>query len=307
MQLHSTDQPEVLEIASEMRAIADAYASASARRNPGDRVLIGEIYLPVERLVRYYGVGRPGLHAPANFQLLSAPWRAESLGLLIAAYDAALPAGAWPNWVLGNHDRPRVATRVDDAQARVAAMLLLTLRGMPTLYYGDELGLKNVTIPRDRVRDPLELREPELGLGRDPMRTPMPWDEGPNAGFSDVPPWLPLNPDHAIRNVATMTRDPASILNLYRHLLALRRTRQSLTEGGFALLRAEDDVLSYVRTGGTERTLVALNLGATSRSAAVPGDVEIRPLLSSAGDPLPVRDGVVALRPNEGVILGLET
>jgi alpha-glucosidase len=301
LQLHSTDQPEVLEVAAEMRAITEDY---SARRL-GDRVLIGEIYLPVERLIRYYGVDRAGLHAPANFQLLSAPWRAEYLGSIITAYDAAMPAGAWPNWVLGNHDRARVATRVGDAQARVAAMLLLTLRGMPTLYYGDELGMKNITIPSDRVRDPLELREP--GLGRDPVRAPMPWDESLGAGFGDAPPWLPLPSDHATRNVAMMMRDPASILTLYRRLLMLRRSRRSLLEGEFMLLRADDDVLTYIRTHGNERTLVALNLGAADRFAVFPGHADVHPLLSTAGDPLAMGDGTVPLRPNEGVILGSDT
>ncbi len=299
LQIQSTDQPEVLEIAAEMRAIADTYAA----RGLGDRVLIGEIYLPMERLVPYYGVDRPGLHAPANFQLLSAPWRAEVLGSLIAAYYKMLPDGAWPNWVLGNHDRPRIATRVGDAQARVAAMLLLTLRGTPTLYYGDELGLRNVEIPPDRVRDPLELREPGIGLGRDPVRTPTPWDRSPYAGFSGVPPWLPLNSDHATRNIATMMDAPASILHLYRHLLALRRSRRSLTEGDFTLLRAEGEVLAYVRNDGTERTLVALNMGATARSVSVLGDAEIRPLLSTIGDASEIRDGTVTLRPNEGIVI----
>jgi glycosidase len=137
LQLHSTDQPEVHGIAADMRAIADSY-SAMGR---GERVLIGEIYLPVNRLMHYYGWERAGVHLPFNFQLVDAPWEARVLATLIADYEAALPPGGWPNWVLGNHDRPRVAAKRGQAQARVAAMLLLTLRGTPTLYYGDELGL----------------------------------------------------------------------------------------------------------------------------------------------------------------------
>ena len=128
LQLHSTDQQEVHGIAAAMREVADQY--------PG-RVLIGEIYLPVERLVDYYGRDRPEVHLPFNFQLIGAPWEARTLAKLIADYEAALPAGGWPNWVLGNHDRPRAATRFGPEQARVAAMLLLTLRGTPTIYYGD--------------------------------------------------------------------------------------------------------------------------------------------------------------------------
>ena len=137
-----------------------------------ERVLIGELYLPIERLVRFYGAG---LDLPANFHLLSTPWEAEAVGALIEGYEAALPDGAWPNWVLGNHDRPRLASRLGPAQALVAAVLLLTLRGTPTLYYGDELGLRDVAVPPEHVQDPWEKRVPGQGLGRDPVRAPMPW------------------------------------------------------------------------------------------------------------------------------------
>ena len=152
--------------------------------------------------------------------------------------------------MLGNHDRPRVAAKRGEAQARVAAMLLLTLRGTPTLYYGDELGLSDVAIPPEQVRDPRELREPGLGLGRDPVRTPMPWDASEHAGFSTAPPWLPLNADWPIRNAALMAEDPASILSLYRQLLAVRRAHPALAIGDFALLDAEGDVLAYERRHG---------------------------------------------------------
>jgi hypothetical protein len=162
--------------------------------------LIGEVYLSVERLMHYYGRERAEVHLPFDFQLIDTPWEARALATLIANYEAALPPGGWPNWVLGNHDRPRVAAKRGQAQARVAAMLLLTLRGTPTLYYGDELGLSDVAIPPAQVQDPRELREPGLGLGRDPVRTPMPWDGSRNAGFTTGRPWLPLNPDWPARN-----------------------------------------------------------------------------------------------------------
>ena len=161
LQLHSTDQPEVHGIAADMRAIADSY-SAEGR---GERVLIGEIYLPVDRLMHYYGRERAGVHLPFNFQLVDAPWEARSLATLIADYEAALPPGCWPNWVLGNHDRPRVAAKRGQAQARVAAMLLLTLRGTPTLYYGDELGLSDVAIPPDAGSGPARAARARARLG----------------------------------------------------------------------------------------------------------------------------------------------
>src|SRR5262249_55534753 len=139
-----------------------------------------------------YGANLSGVHLPFNFQLLFTAWNASSVGALIEEYEQALPTGAWPNWVLGNHDQKRVASRIGSRQARVAAMLLLTLRGTPTLYYGDEIGMHDVPIPLEAVRDPWEKREPGLGVGRDPQRTPMQWDASPAAGFSGGTPWLPI-------------------------------------------------------------------------------------------------------------------
>lgn len=302
LQLHSTDQPEVHGIAAGMRALADEYQAAGR----GERLLIGEIYLPVERLMRYYGEERPGVHLPGNFQLIAAPWQARSLAALIAAYEAALPPGAWPNWVLGNHDRPRVATRLGESQARVAAMLLLTLRGTPTLYYGDELGLSDVPIPADRVQDPRELRQPGKGLGRDPVRTPMPWDDSAHAGFSTAAPWLLLNADWPARNVERQSAEPGSMLALHRQLLAARRAHPALAIGDFALLDAEGDILAYERRHGGERLIVALNLGTRPQRLALPTWAHGgRPLLSTLADLTPVQDVALLLGPNEGVILTL--
>ena len=300
LQLHSTDQPEVHAIAADMRAVADRYG-ASGR---GERVLIGEIYLPVERLLHYYGRERPEVHLPLNFQLIDAPWQARSLATLIADYEAALPPGAWPNWVLGNHDRSRVAAKRGQAQARIAAMLLLTLRGTPTLYYGDELGLSDVAISPAEIQDPRELREPGLALGRDPVRTPMPWDGSRNAGFTTAKPWLPLNADWLIRNVAQMAQEPHSILALYRQLLAARRTYPALAIGEFALLDAAGDVLTYERRSGAERLIVALNLGEHSQRLELPDWAsDWRVLLSTVADTAPAGHGAMLLRANEGLIL----
>lgn len=302
IQLHSTDQPEIHGIAADMRALADGYGTVEQ----GERVLVGEIYLPVDRLMRYYGEDRAGVHLPFNFQLIEAPWQAQSLAALIAAYEAALPPGGWPNWVLGNHDRPRVATRLGESQARVAAMLLLTLRGTPTLYYGDELGLSDAPIPPDQVQDPRELRQPGKGLGRDPVRTPMPWDDSAHASFSTTEPWLPLNADWPARNVERQSADPGSMLALHRRLLAARRAHPALAIGDFALLDAEGDILAYERRHGAERLIVALNLGARPQRLALPKWAHgCRPLLSTLADLTPVRDDALLLRPNEGVILTL--
>jgi alpha-glucosidase len=227
-----------------------------------DRVLIGEIYLPLERLVAYYGANLDGAHLPFNFQLLQAAWNARGLASLIDQYEAALPGGGWPNWVLGNHDNPRIASRVGVEQARVAAMLLLTLRGTPTLYYGDELGMVNVRIPPERVQDPFEKNVPGLGLGRDPCRTPMQWDGSRCSGFSVVEPWLPISDNYPVVNVEAQAQDPASMLTLHRRLLRLRRDHAALAIGDYEPVATTGDLLAYMRRTPDERFLIALNLGA---------------------------------------------
>lgn len=265
IQQHSTDQPEAHAIAAEMRALADGY---------GARVLVGEIFLPNDRHARWFGTPeRPQVHLPFNFQLIENPWDAATLRATIAAYEASLPAHGWPNWVIGSHDAPRIAARIGEAQARVAAMLLLTLRGTPTLYQGDELGIGRVDIPPDRVRDPQELRQPGIGIGRDRSRTPMPWDASAHAGFSSAEPWLPLNPDWPTRNVAAQERDPASMLALYRRLLALRRAHPALAVGSFRLLDAPAGVLAYERRHEGAVLHVLLNLTAQAVPIAWRGDV----------------------------------
>ncbi|MBD0275866.1 MAG: DUF3459 domain-containing protein, partial [Acetobacteraceae bacterium] len=290
------DQPEVHDAIAEMRRVADAY--------PGDRVLIGEAYLPIDRLMTYYGRDLSGFHLPFNFHLLSTPWEAGAIAGLIRRYEAALPPGGWPNWVLGNHDRSRVASRLGPVQARVAAMLLLTLRGTPTIYQGDELGMMDVPIPPDRVQDPWERNVPGLGLGRDPVRTPMQWDAGPNAGFTraGAEPWLPLAPDHAANNVAAQAADPRSVLSLHRALLALRRAEPALSTGSYVPVEgAEEDVLAYERRDhATGRCLlVALNLGGRERGLPRAASGTGRVLLSTYMD-----GGAARLRPDEGVVVG---
>ena len=281
---HSADQPEISDVVTAMRDLADGFDA---------RVLIGEIYLPYERLVTYYGPAGRGVHLPFNFELLQTDWTAEAIGGLIVDYEAALPEGAWPNWVLGTHDKPRIATRVGEAQARVAAVLLLTLRGTPTIYYGDELGVADQPIPMGRVRDPQALREPGVAFNRDEVRTPMPWNDSPGAGFTTGEPWLPLNRDWATRNVAAQAADAGSMLALYRDLLALRRKHAALALGDVRVLRAGDAVLMYERTLGDERIVVALNLSDEARAVDLPhGET----LLTTGGE-----GG--ALMPNQAIVI----
>ena len=306
---YTADQPETHEIVREMRALLDQYA---------DRVLIGEIYLPIRELVAYYGPDLPlitapevpqlaGAQMPFNFHLIESAWQADVIAQLIREYEAALPPGAWPNWVLGNHDQKRLASRVCAAQARVAAVLLLTLRGTPTLYYGDELGMPDARIFPADVRDPAELRQPRLGFGRDPERSPMLWNNQENAGFTapGTHTWLPLVWDWPQFTVESQLADTRSTLCLYRTLLAMRRRCPALVAGSVSQVRARDGVLSYLRAApGGEQLEVHLNLTGDERFVECSrGHL----LLSSHLD---VTDTELAwdlrLRPNEAVILQLE-
>jgi alpha-glucosidase len=276
--------------------LAPAAAMAETIAERGG-VMVGEIYLPVERLVRYYGAG---VQMPSNMHLISTRWEPAALAALVEEYEAVMPEGAWPNWVLGNHDRSRIASRLGPAQARVAAMLLLTLRGTPTLYYGDELGMADVPIPPERVQDPYERNSPGLGVGRDPERTPMPWSDAPNAGFCppDAEPWLPLG---AVPSVEAQRRDPRSMLSLYRALLALRRESPALAGGAYRTLLAGEAVFAYLR----DDVLVALNLSGEPQSVPLgelAGRVRLSTYLDGREDDV---RGELRLRADEGVVVCL--
>jgi alpha-glucosidase len=299
--IQTTDQPEVHSIIARMRQLFDEYQ---------ERVLIGEIYLPVERLVQYYGTDLTGTHLPFNFQLIFAKWDARHLARLITEYETALPKGAWPNWVLGNHDQHRIASRVGPAQARVAAMLLLTLRGTPTIYYGDEIGMHDVAIPPERVQDPFEKNVPGKGLGRDPERTPMQWSSEENSGFTAGKPWLPIAEDFHEVNVDTERNDPRSILTLYRRLIELRRGEPALEVGGFEPLEAEGDMLAYIRRTSTDERefLIALNLGSQPQvlrryTDTSEGTIELSTHLDRSGERV---QGDFQLRPDEGLLIRLD-
>jgi alpha-glucosidase len=272
-----------------------------------DRVLIGEIYLPIERLVTYYGVDLSGAHLPFNFQLIQTAWNAREISTLVNEYEQALPAGGWPNWVLGNHDQPRIGARVGPAQARVAAMLLLTLRGTPTMYYGDEIGLGKIEIPPERVQDPWEKNEPGLGIGRDPERTPMQWDASRHAGFTTAEPWLPLSSESERCNVKSLEDDPQSILTLYRRLIDFRRSHKALSIGSYVAVDThQEHVFAYARHYRDERLAVVLNLGHESESVDLPdnggGEILLSTHLDRAGERIA---GRAAIRPDEGLIIKL--
>jgi alpha-glucosidase len=294
---YSADQEDMIDIAQGMREVFDEYE--------GDRVFIGELSVPLERLMAYY---RP-VHMPFNFSLLWAAWTregwtAERLKRLITRYEGALPQGAWPNWVLGNHDQPRIATRLGPAQARVAMVMLLTLRGTPTLYYADELGHPSVAIPPERVRDPFGINMPGGTQGRDPVRTPMPWDGSPNSGFTTGEPWLPLAPDAARISVAAQKDDSRSMLSLTRTLLALRRREAALNAGDFALLPTEGGTLAYERRLAGRCFTIILDIESKPGFAqiAAAGRIVVSTRVDRVGEAVAGRIEIAA---DEGVVIEL--
>jgi alpha-glucosidase len=302
IRVYSEDRPEMLEILREMRAVADSYE--------GHRVLIGELYLPLERMISYYGPDLDGVHLPFNFGLvILAEWEAHAVGRLIEEYETALPEGAWPNWVLGNHDGSRIINRVGEHRTRLVQMLLLTLRGTPTLYYGDEIGMRDVGIPPEMARDPQGIRSP--GYGRDPVRTPMQWDADPNAGFCppDVEPWLPVADDYATTNVETQRHDPDSMLSFVRRLLRLRKKIPALTLGAYRPLdTGKDSVIAYLRESGESRVLVALNFGPDDARPGFTIEATGGEILCSTHPDRGterVDPGELRLSPYEGVVLAL--
>jgi alpha-glucosidase len=302
--LHDKGHPDAHVIFREFRQLLDAYSQERPRYS------VGEIHIDDwQSWASYYGEHLDELHMPFNFHLMQSPWNPGALAQVVAGLEAALPEGAWPNYVLGNHDEPRLASRYGRENVRLAAMLLLTLRGTPTLYQGDELGMQNVPIPPDREQDPYGLRVP--GKGRDGCRTPMQWDASVNAGFA--PPevaslWLPLAPDYRVMNVAVELQDPTSVLNLYRRLLAYRRATPALQLGSYQRLEAVPETCwVYLREAGGQKALVALNFSdqpaQLNLAAYGQGQVQVSTSLDRDGQ---VELGDLTLGPNEGLIIELK-
>jgi alpha-glucosidase len=255
--LYDKGHPDVHGIYRALRRLLDGYGGEHPR------VAIGEIHiLDWKEWASYYGANQDEMHMPFNFGLVSAAWNAQAIRQSVDALEANLPPGAWPNHVLGNHDEPRIVSRAGSARARLAMLLLLTLRGTPTLYYGDEIGMHNGDIPPERVYDPMEKNMSGLGLGRDPARTPMQWDRSPNAGFCppNVEPWLPIPADYQQINVTVEREDPHSMLTLTRTLLEIRRTTPALSGGSYRPVdNVPEDCFVYLRQFGNQRRLIALN------------------------------------------------
>lgn len=287
---------ECLEWLRLMREVCDQF---------DDKVLLGEVDTSPERVPSFYGTAaRPILHLPLNYSLLDQEWDAGVLAEGIAAYLDAIPDHGWPVWGIGGQDKKRIVNHAGRSQARSAALLVLTLRGTPLIYAGDEIGMEQVPL-QGMVLDPFERRVPGYGLNRDPQRRPMQWDASPHAGFTKSEPWLPVAPDASHRNVEMHKADPRSLLNLYRTLIRLRRSEPALTEGTIEDIRAEGTVLTYRRRAEMRRLRVALNLG--HEPASLRTEEAGTLLVTTELDKAAVTVGpVIELRPDEGVLIALE-
>lgn len=292
--VHDKGHGDIHETFRDLRKVFDEYDC--------DRFSVGEIHIfDWDEWASYYGEGDE-LHMPFNFSLVWAGWNPKALRDRVEALEAAIPPHGWPNYVLGNHDEQRLATRYGPENAAAATMLLLTLRGLPTLYYGDELALRETAIPEGQQQDPWGIRVP--GMGRDGCRTPMPWTPGPGHGFTDptITPWLPFADDAPIRNVETQLADEGSPLNFVRRLLRLRRDRLSLQTGTIVFIdQDEPDVLAYVREAGDERTMVAINFADEPRS--IPVSVTARLLISTGSTDSRIGDDLVEVAPHQAVMI----
>jgi len=250
------DDPRTLALLRGLRAVLEGY--------PGERVMIGEVVLfSTAQVARYYGHG-DGLHLAFNFLPLYAPWEEGAWRARIAEVEATLGAqGAWPTWVLSNHDNARHRTRYgSEMRARAAAVLLLTLRGTPFLYAGEELGLEDAQVPSTHGLDP---------GGRDGSRAPIPWESGPGHGWGHASPWLPWPPDADNRCITAMRADAGSILHLYRRLLRARRGSPALGLGSFTALAAPPGVLAFRRELADDARLVLINFAAREIACPVTG------------------------------------
>ncbi len=302
--VYSEGAPGTHDVMKRLRAVFDEFPNV---------VAVGEISfaLKPDEIALFYGKqvdAETGdeLHLPFNFGLLEKTWDATTFRDYINQYDAALPTYAWPNYVLGNHDVPRINGRYGKASARTAGLLLLTLRGTPTLYYGDEIDMVNTPIPPERMLDPQGVNG--AGFNRDECRTPMQWDASHQAGFSTAEEtWLPVAPEYVSNNVQTQEADPDSTLNFYRRVLAYRRASPALHSGRYYSVEtnADQQVFVFWRRYNDQASLVLLNFTGDAVTVKLPvavkGQIKVSTHQAHEGA---LVDGVaVALAPHEGLVI----
>ncbi len=265
--LFDMSQPEMHPLLNEIRQLLNSY---------GVTYMIGETFnADAKKAASYISIEE--LHAGFQFDLLNARFSAIAYRKAIVDWLAAL-GDKWPNFVLNNHDTPRSATRYhapeDDAILKVSATALLTIRGTPFLYYGEEIGMRNIFLWRHQILDPVSKRYWPFIKTRDGCRSPMQWDDSYNAGFSEQKPWLPVHPNSIQRNVQSQANQPDSLINFYKRLLKLRRDHPALNDGTLQMIDPKNQrVLAYMRKSDNEKILVCLNMSRNSGSLSLPKEL----------------------------------
>jgi alpha-glucosidase len=265
--IYEISQPEMIPALQDIRKILDEYP---------DRYVVGETFLADAAKARTY-IGEDRLHAAFDYGYANSPFSAKAFGKAIQYWDSLHGEQAWPNYFLNNHDTSRSSTRyagpTEDARLKLLASMHLTVRGTPFLYYGEEIGMRDVSIPRAQIQDPPGKRYWPLFKARDGFRSPMQWDARPFAGFSTVLPWVPVHLNYKVRNVANQQATPASLLNFYKSLIALRRQHPALNAGNLSLIdTGEDALLVYKRFTPEETMLVVLNFSKSVQSFSLPAE-----------------------------------
>lgn len=309
--IHDVNQPEMEPLLKKMRKIADEKEG---------RYLVGEPFtasspirmMNVRRAViaaRYCGDDL--LHATFCFDLLHSPWNADQFKKAIQEWESALDGKAWPTHVIGNHDNPRPASRYGDdekdSRSKAAAVILLTLRGTPFIYYGDEIGMRDINLKREQIKDPVGLRYWPIYKGRDGCRAPMQWSHDEQGGFTgNHQPWLPLHPDYTKRNVKRQSQEKDSLLNLYKQLIHQRVQHKIFVDGDLKFIEGlPPAILGYLRSGNEGKAMVLVNFSQKRLLLPLPeaGDTEWSMLLSSQPAATnPLMDKKISLKANEAVV-----
>lgn len=270
--IYDRDRPEMHELLKELRRLIDA---------KGDRMTIGEVMMDppgkVSIPASYYG-NNDELHMAFNFAFLYSFWGAKNFKKVIDDWESALGSENWPNYTLSNHDFRRHITRyhsrkLDMERSKLTALMLLTLRGTPFLYYGEEIGMESERVPKKDLQDPVGISYWPFHPGRDSERKPMCWDETTNSGFSTGKPWLPIYSEYPTRNVKTMQQDPMSLWNFYRDTISLRKQSKALKSGSIETgIDSSEDIFYYTRRSGKEVFHIVLNFSSEEKSFYFPGN-----------------------------------
>lgn len=273
---YSVNQEENFDFATKLRAVLDEYGD-------NERFLVGEVFGSRDIVKKYLGNGK-GLHLIFLFETLYFKFKTEWFKKTIEEFEQDLPHPLIPTWVLGNHDIYRYTRRIknDLTKAKLLALLQLTVRAVPTLYYGEEIGIINAEISREKALDPMErvfswlpnwlLKLLPVSINRDVCRTPMQWDSSQNAGFSSQTPWLPVTEEYQQRNVAVMEKDPNSLLNWYKTIIDLRKKHPALHQGQLKIIESGDiDILRFERSFENEKLEIIINFSETKAIVNISG------------------------------------